>query len=664
MYCTLFRLGKGSALLIVAYLLTASLLHASGLELPPPIFVDAPPNDTTVTCFSDAPDVVLLKAQTIDGIVEVTPFDSLENGETTICTGGILFRIWEVTDSEGTTRVQQEITFGPPNDGPSISPEIITTPDTVECTQVNDFDDPLSYDSWLRRNALRVEAAAIPGCAPIESITNDGPPFLIGADCDDDLEVTYTVTDQCGASVQVTFTYEIEDTTPPIITGVGPDETISCDDPIPGVPDIFVDDCNSNPTVVFSVQNTQVFDGTCNEFEYQIIRTWTATDSCGNSSSVSQTITVVDNEQPSFQRPFNMEIDCTQDWENLSITGNVSNLLDNCTPANELVVEFEDEIITQPDCNFNFNVRRTWSVTDRCGNTNVQVQNIFVGDDLAPLYTAPADVSVNCEDIFNFSVVGEPTDLIDNCTDNPNTSFEDEIIEGPCPNTFQIRRTWRIFDDCGNDDFHLQNIEVVDTTGPVFITPPADLITTCNNEEFQDEVFNLWVLDFAGARASDACTADEDITYEIYVSGTTIYPLLPEFSCEFQDQTVRQMDVDVIATDECGNSTTTTVSFRQIDTQPPNVFDCPESMVVATDSGRCDANIGLPIPTIVDQCVTGLPISHQTGDTVAITSDALPGEEGSTPVNTVVLNFPVLVTQPVNALLPSASALASVIVKS
>ncbi|MEL6142953.1 MAG: hypothetical protein AAFU67_15195, partial [Bacteroidota bacterium] len=446
MYCTLFRLGKGSALLIVAYLLTASLLHASGLELPPPIFVDAPPNDTTVTCFSDAPDVVLLKAQTIDGIVEVTPFDSLENGETTICTGGILFRIWEVTDSEGTTRVQQEITFGPPNDGPSISPEIITTPDTVECTQVNDFDDPLSYDSWLRRNALRVEAAAIPGCAPIESITNDGPPFLIGADCDDDLEVTYTVTDQCGASVQVTFTYEIEDTTPPIITGVGPDETISCDDPIPGVPDIFVDDCNSNPTVVFSVQNTQVFDGTCNEFEYQIIRTWTATDSCGNSSSVSQTITVVDNEQPSFQRPFNMEIDCTQDWENLSITGNVSNLLDNCTPANELVVEFEDEIITQPDCNFNFNVRRTWSVTDRCGNTNVQVQNIFVGDDLAPLYTAPADVSVNCEDIFNFSVVGEPTDLIDNCTDNPNTSFEDEIIEGPCPNTCQISATSAVFE--------------------------------------------------------------------------------------------------------------------------------------------------------------------------------------------------------------------------
>ena len=194
---------------------------------------------------------------------------------------------------------------------------------------------------------------------------------------------------------------------------------------------------------------------------------------------------------------------------------------------------------------------------------------------------------------------------------------------------------------------------MVDTVGPVFTTPPANLVTTCNNEENQEERFNVWVLSFAGARAVDACSPADSITYEIFVSGTNEYPLIPPFRCDFLDQTVRQMDVDVIATDQCGNRTVSTVTFRQIDTQAPNIIDCPVSNVISTDPDFCGANFALEPPTITDQCVTGLPDSHIARDTVTVTSNAAPGEEGTTPVNPVVLNFLITAPLPTNALLPS-----------
>lgn len=642
-------------LLLLFLSLFSFLQEGKAANFPPPVFLDPTPADITVGCYNDRPAPVNLNAQTVGGVVAVVPRDSLELGFATICSGGRLFRIWEVTDSEGTTRVQQVITFGPSSSGPSIAASINITPDTVNCEQVNNPNDPLNYSAWRSGKQLAVIAATIPGCSPILNVSDDGPANLIGADCDNSLVVTFTVTDQCGATATVAFEYVIEDNTPPVILGVGADTVlVSCDAALPALPMVSVEDCDSNPTLVFNVFSNQINNGSCAQYEYDIIRSWTATDDCGNSSTATQVIRVQDNEPPSFQRPFNIDLYCTQDFNDLSLTGNVSNLLDNCSPNSALTVSFSDVINEQPDCNFNFNVRRTWRVTDACGNSNVQVQNIFVGDDIPPTFTPPPSaVEVNCEEILNLAITGEPTDLLDDCTANPNTTFTDVRSPLSCPNNFTITRNWRIFDDCGNTVTFTQTITAIDTTGPIFTTEPSDLITTCNNELFQEQVFNSWTASLAGAVVMDACSPSEEVTLEIFESGTTDYPLLPDFGCDAQDQTVRRMDVDIVATDACGNRSVRTVQFRQIDTQAPNVFDCPEDRVVGTDEGLCAANVALVPPTILDQCVTGLPISHQTADTVAITSNALPGQEGSVPVNEVVLQLPILLPLPVNALLPS-----------
>lgn len=643
-----FSFGKATANLVcfAACLLPAFVQGAT----PPPTFLDPTPADTVVACYNDRPAAVTLDAQTVNGIVSVTPFDSLSNGASTVCSGGIVFRIWQVADSEGTSRVQQQIVFGPPTDGPSLDPTLDVSPDTVECTEVNNPINPLSYGTWLNGIQLRVLTAIQPGCAPIAAITNDGPPTFDDPGCGNVIEVTFTVTDQCGATAEATFTYVVVDNLPPVLSEMPANTSISCSDPIPAPPIITAADCGDQDLEVFFTQTDDQGNGGCAQFEYEIVRNWTAFDTCGNTASHTQTITVFDNDFPTFDRPSNLTLACTEDWNDLALTGEPTLLADNCTAANDLDVSFSDNIIFQPDCNFNFNVRRTWTVTDRCGNATTEIQNIFVQDNVAPTFTPPTDVTVNCEDVQNFPVVGEPTNLVDLCTPNPNLSFTDVITPGSCPNDYTIERTWRIFDDCGNDEFYVQSITVIDTTPPAFINEPSDLILTCNNEVSQGQRFSFWLDSLAGARAADLCTPEANLTYQLFISGTNEVPVFPDFACGSGEQSVRRLDVDVVVTDECGNVSRRTVRYRQLDTNPPNLFACMESQVVATDPGVCSSSVALLPPTITDQCVTGLPTQHNSRDTVVVTSDAEPGQEGNVPVNTVELAFPINIDLPINAL--------------
>src|SRR5262249_24222149 len=96
-----------------------------------------------------------------------------------------------------------------------------------------------------------------------------------------------------GCSVACTTDVMVSDTTPPVITSIPPDVTVQCAAAVPAPNDKAVtatDNCTGTIIITHSDQTTP---GTCaNKFVVQ--RTYTATDSCGNSSSLTQTITVND----------------------------------------------------------------------------------------------------------------------------------------------------------------------------------------------------------------------------------------------------------------------------------------------------------------------------------------------------------------------------------
>lgn len=628
-----------------------------------PVFLDAAPPDTTsMSCLGKLSDdetlraIVRTSAILID-TVNISPTDSL-SAPNAACTGGTVFRIWTARDFNGdSVRQIQEITFSAPpeDDGPVIArTNLPVLNDTVDCFSVNFAGDPDSYTRWLGDRRVAITLATRPGCAPITSIDDDAPDALEGFDCDDVLEVTFTATDLCGQTDMVVFTYVTVDTVAPVISGVVNDTVqLSCTDEVPN-PTVAVSDCDTMPTFTITEESTRILDGSCREYEYDLIRNYTATDACGNMSSVTQLFEVRDEIAPDFRGPNRANLMCTEDPFDFSRVGRPTDLSDNCTPIDSLDVTFTDDIISDGICGDAFTIRRAWRVSDRCGNSRVRTQEIIVRDEIKPTFTPPvAEVVVSCADYLNTAVTGEPFNLFDNCDETVNLDFTDDTLSISCPGNFVVERTWRIFDDCLNDNFTTQIITVTDTSGPVFTVAPEDFIYTCNTQAgltSQAAAFVSWVNDLGNAEFTDGCTPNELLDVRIVDQNTDAFPEFPDLNCAVGDGIVRQVFVDIIVTDLCGNVTIETMEYRQIDELPIRLLFCPESEVIPTDPGVCQADVFFPPPVIQDQCGDGLPFQLFMRDTQMVTSSATnQAELGSIPVDPIVFNLPVGAELPVNA---------------
>ncbi|WP_461589642.1 Ig-like domain-containing protein, partial [Winogradskyella sp.] len=139
--------------------------------------------------------------------------------------------------------------------------------------------------------------------------TNDNNPTTV---CDSPLRTDYTATDNCDGTVNGNYT----DTT----TDNG---------------------CDNN---------------------YIINRVWTFTDSCGNTSTVNQTINIQDTTAPTFNEalPADVTVECDAVPTAETLTAS-----DNCGNA---TVTF-DETNTAGACAGEYTLTRTWTATDECGLT-------------------------------------------------------------------------------------------------------------------------------------------------------------------------------------------------------------------------------------------------------------------------------------------------------
>ena len=106
-----------------------------------------------------------------------------------------------------------------------------------------------------------------------------------------DAVVDVTATDECGNAATVSYFTSVDTDAPAVVPP--PDETVPCTAvPPPGSP--LVSDACGTPGVVFD--ETRV-DGPC-PGQYELHRTWTATDDCLRVTSATQVITVVDTTPP------------------------------------------------------------------------------------------------------------------------------------------------------------------------------------------------------------------------------------------------------------------------------------------------------------------------------------------------------------------------------
>jgi len=260
---------------------------------------------------------------------------------------------------------------------------------------------------------------------------------------------TIIVSDECGnpfATNTVVYTWK-EDLIKPVAPAPPGDVNGQCDSDVPGKVNLTATD-NCDGSITVAPTDARVTDG-CG---YTITRTWTFTDRCGNSSSVSQKIHIKDTLNPiAPSAPANVNGQCDSD-----VPGKVNlTATDNCSGAITVAPVDSAKVPDATGCGYT--ITRTWTFTDRCGNSSSVSQKIHIQDTTAPVLTVPADVSVSCGNVPPRGNYG----VSDNCDANPTVQFSEYKVT-ISSSSYKIVRVWTATDACGN---HSSKMQIITVTG-------------------------------------------------------------------------------------------------------------------------------------------------------------------------------------------------------
>ncbi len=265
----------------------------------------------------------------------------------------------------------------------------------------------------------------------------------------------------------------IVDNTPPAINCPA-SVTVQCAGQVPSVNIQSVtatDNSGGTPTITF------VNDVTSNQScvnRFTVVRTYRATDACGNSASCSHTITVFDNIGPVIACPAPLTFQCASQVPTAT-PGSIT-ATDNC--GGGATISFGGDQIVNQTCANRFTILRNYTAIDACGNTSTCIQTITVFDNTPPTLICPGNTTVQCASLIppvNLNLVA-----VDNCGGTPPviTFVSDVNSNQTCANRFTVTRTYRATDACGNSAICTQLITVFDNTPPTF-TCPANLTVAC-----------------------------------------------------------------------------------------------------------------------------------------------------------------------------------------
>jgi hypothetical protein len=287
----------------------------------------------------------------------------------------------------------------------------------------------------------------------------------VSASCPQVITYYWSAEDNCDNVTVVSTTVTIEDTTAPALE-VPAGYTAECSDELVYDMAYAYDVCYGEIEVSVSVDT---LDGNCAN-NYQIIRTFTATDLCGNSSTDTQVITVQDTTDPEFTFvPEGGYFSCEE-----TLNYGQAEAEDNCGSA---AVTFVDA--TETICANSYVITRTWTATDLCGNTATAVTTYMVFDNVAPEFDQElVDVYVECVDEIPAPVQVTATD---NCGIAVVSVSTDVIESDECGNQ-TIWVSYSATDECENVNSTGYYIYVLDETAPVLSETPADLIIECGAE--------------------------------------------------------------------------------------------------------------------------------------------------------------------------------------
>ncbi len=302
--------------------------------------------------------------------------------------------------------------------------------------------------------------------------------------------VNYTATDAVGNVNTCSFNVEVIDNTPPLIVDNAMDITVECD----GLGNTAefnawlsnnagasaTEDCS---TVAWTTDPTlPILSDDCGETGLVTV-TFIVTDEAGNSSTTIGTFTIEDTQAPDFTVPPAITINGDQDPTDLLITGDVLDESDACdNGVGTIRVASFTDVVTTSDCEDT--IIRTWSLTDECGNTTEQDQNITIQYQTPIVSLSGATTICAGEEVdisFNLTGNGDSFDVV--YTDGQDEFTLTEINDGHTITVSPVEQT------------NFSIISVIDNARPdcaatisgnvditVFEIPTTtDAIFTCNS---------------------------------------------------------------------------------------------------------------------------------------------------------------------------------------
>ena len=290
-------------------------------------------------------------------------------------------------------------------------------------------------------------------------------------------------------------------------------------------------------------------------------------DKADNYNDCVVNVNVQDKINPTIECPANIFIQCTQDYENLALTGTATGE-DNCS-----VVITKTDNVNLNECGIG-SITRTWKATDPQNRTATCVQIITVGD----------------SNPFNENNISWPSDLeVSGCnTDNttpedlnsfPNLSntdcaniaisYDDKVFYNVPDYCIKILRTWKIVDWCNYDPQNpyfytrVQKIGIYNSSAPTF--------TNCVNQTVESEDGDCEESVTMHVEATDDCTAEDDLEFSYTIdegsNGSIEYNGTGSWVTKTLDTGVHTVKWTVV--DECDNVSYCTQIITIIDNKPP-----------------------------------------------------------------------------------------------
>ncbi|MFV8328494.1 gliding motility-associated C-terminal domain-containing protein, partial [Flavobacterium sp. ZS1P14] len=387
------------------------------------------PSDITVECSAVPAAATLTATDNCDADPKVT-FKEVKTNEN-CASNYTLTRTWTATDVCGNTASKSQVITVQDKTAPvlSLAPADIT----VECSAVPATATLTATDNCDADPKVTFKEVKTEGnCASNYKLTR-----------------TWTATDVCGNIASKSQVITVQDKTAPVIAALPSASTISC----PAIPAFATatatDNCASAVNLTFADATT---NGQC-AGSYSVTRTWTATDTCGNTAKATQTINVQDTTAPTTTTVFSPTIDVNCD---AVPTKPELVFVDNCSAVAPAV--FTEKIINSTTNSYS--IVRKWSVADSCGNTSefTQLINVNVSNGIVALVSSICnDGEITTANLNDLLPVGTPTN--GTWTDVNNSGalqgnainasslavgdyiFEYKINDGTCPKTIKITMT-------------------------------------------------------------------------------------------------------------------------------------------------------------------------------------------------------------------------------